>query len=205
MEIVLATLNLHKIREFREMFRGVSEVECLTLHSFLAYSPPGEVGSTFRENAILKAEHAAKVLHRLVLADDSGLVVPALQNAPGVFSRRYAGAEATDAENRKKLLEEMQGLEGLDRAGYYVCALALAGPEGLIKCVEGTCEGVIGTEEKGRYGFGYDSLFIKHGYPKSFGELDEAIKGQVSHRRKAFEKILPFFRGISDLSSPSRA
>lgn len=195
MEIVLATLNLHKIREFREMFRGVAGIECISLHSFLGYSPPEEVGETFQENAILKAEHAAKELKCLVLADDSGLVVPALQNEPGVFSRRYAGANASDAENRRKLLVKMEGLEGVDRAAYYVCALALAGPEGLKKCMESICEGVIGTEEKGRHGFGYDSLFIKHGYQKSFSELDETVKNQVSHRRKAFQRLLPFLVG----------
>ena len=104
MEILLATANLHKLREFRDMFKSLPHIEIISLHQFPDYSLPEETGLTFKENAILKAEHAARTLNKWALADDSGLVVPSLGGEPGVFSRRYAGLEATDVENNQKLL-----------------------------------------------------------------------------------------------------
>jgi XTP/dITP diphosphohydrolase len=161
----------------------------LSLCDFPGYTPPEEIGKTFEENASLKAEHAAKVLNRWVIADDSGLVVPALSGAPGVFSARYAGNDATDLENRKKLLEEMMHLLDDDRQAFFECCIALASPEGLKKCVKGTCEGVLLTKDRGGGGFGYDPLFVKHGYSKSFAELGESVKNRISHRRKALDKL----------------
>lgn len=190
MELVLAGNNLHKLREFREMLACLPHVELLSLHQFGDYRSPEETGSTFKENAIIKAEHAAKNLNRLALADDSGLVVPALNGAPGIYSARYAGPEKNDADNRVKLLEAMAHLEGDDRTAYYECSLALASPNGTVKCVEGICEGHIAKEPRGRNGFGYDSLFIKNDYEKTFAELDENIKNRISHRRKAFERLI---------------
>src|SRR5207302_1460340 len=108
-EIVIASLNLHKISEFREMMRSIQNIDLLSLHNFPHYAPPPEDGKSFQENAQLKARHAAMILKKWALADDSGLVVPSLGGAPGVFSRRYAGEDATDAENRRKLLLELQG------------------------------------------------------------------------------------------------
>jgi XTP/dITP diphosphohydrolase len=161
------------------------------LLNFPQYIPPPETGKTFQENAIHKAVHAAKTLDKWVLADDSGLVVPALEGKPGIYSRRYAGDDATDAENRQKLLSEMKSMTHLERSAYFECALAFASPEGLQKCVGGICEGQILTIEKGRNGFGYDAIFAKNGYEKSFGEIDESTKNRISHRRKAFEKMKP--------------
>jgi XTP/dITP diphosphohydrolase len=192
MQILLATANLHKIREFKDMFKSLTHLELINLHQFGHYVGPEETGQTFKENAILKAEHAAKYFNKLVLADDSGLVVPALGGKPGVRSRRYAGPEATDLENRLKLLEAMDHLSAQERTAYYDCCLALANREGLIKCVESICEGYIAKEPKGRHGFGYDPVFIKNGYEKTFGELDEAIKNRISHRRKAFDRLLNY-------------
>lgn len=195
MTLVIATKNLHKIREFREILEEMlpkgKSIEILSLKSFPSYAPPEETGATFEENAILKAEHAAKALQQVVLADDSGLVVPALGGSPGVFSRRYAGDSATDAENRKKLLIEMHGLKDLDRSAFFACSLALAAPEGLKKCVFATVEGAILEEERGNRGFGYDSLFLKYDYNETFGELDEGVKNRISHRHKALQKLLP--------------
>jgi XTP/dITP diphosphohydrolase len=189
MEIVIASGNLHKIREFRDMLKPLKHIEILSLKNFPNYTAPEEDKTTFKDNAILKAEHAAKALNKWVLADDSGLVVPAINGEPGVVSRRYAGDQATDAENRKKLLERMQGLGDEARAAYFECCLALASPAGLKKSVTGTCEGVIIEHERGNHGFGYDSLFVKYDYDKTFGELDENTKNRISHRRKAFEKL----------------
>lgn len=196
MQILLATQNLHKLREFRDLFKSLAHIELISLHQFSDYVPPEEVGESFRENAILKAEHAAKHLNQWVLADDSGLVVPALQGEPGVHSRRYAGPHATDQENRQKLLCAMEHLDDQGRVAYFECCLALAAPQSLKKCVEGICEGSIVREPKGRYGFGYDSLFMKSGYEKTFGELDEGVKNRISHRHKAFERLRTFLETL---------
>lgn len=190
MEIVLATHNLHKVREFREMLKSLKNIDVISLLNFPNYYLPEETGTTFCENAVFKAEHACKTLNRWVLADDSGLVVPALQGRPGVFSQRYAGEEACDSENKKKLLNEMKHLVEIERSAYFECCLALASPEGLKKTVTGKCEGHITLQEKGRNGFGYDSLFIKNDYKETFAELDEHTKNRISHRRKALDRLL---------------
>lgn len=189
-ELVIASTNIHKIREFRAMLKPVSRFDLLSLCDFPQYIPPEETGLSFEENAVLKALHAAKILQRLVIADDSGLVVPALNGAPGIYSARYAGKNATDLDNRKKLLDQMQHLLEEDRSAYYECCIVLATPSGLKKCTRGTCEGTLLSKEKGASGFGYDPLFVKHGYSKSFAELEEATKNRISHRRKALDKIL---------------
>jgi XTP/dITP diphosphohydrolase len=196
MEILLASNNLHKVREFRDMFKSLTHIELISLHQFNHYVAPEEAGDTFRENAILKAEHAAKQLNKWVLADDSGLIVPALQGEPGVRSKRYAGLNATDLENRQKLLIAMEHLHGRARTAYFECCLAIASPTGLQKCVEGICEGYILNEPKGRHGFSYDSLFIKNDYEKTFAELDDTVKNRISHRRKAFERLLTFLEAL---------
>jgi XTP/dITP diphosphohydrolase len=200
MEILLASNNLHKIREFRDMFKSLTHLQLISLHPFSHYVAPEETGTTFRENAILKAEHAARQLNHWVLADDSGLVVPALQGEPGVRSKRYAGPDATDLENRQKLLQEMEELSGQARTAYFECCLAIANPTGIKKCVEGICEGHIIKEPRGRHGFGYDSLFVKNDYEKTFAELDDTIKNRISHRRKAFERLLNFLETLKNMS-----
>lgn len=196
MQLVIASTNMHKIREFRSMLKGNKKFDLLSLIDFPHYTQPAETGATLEENAILKAEHAAKALQRYVIADDSGLVIPALNGAPGVFSRRYAGEQASDKDNRRKLLLEMQGFQDTARQGYYECWIALASPQGIEKCTRGTAEGVITDREKGSFGFGYDPIFIKHEYGKTFAELDEEIKNRISHRRKALDKILPFLEAL---------
>jgi XTP/dITP diphosphohydrolase len=190
MEILLATRNLHKVREFRDMCKSLPQFELISLHQFADYIPPEETGETFKENAILKAEHAAANFKIWTLADDSGLVVPALKGEPGVRSRRYAGVEATDRENNHKLLEAMKNFQGEQRAAYYECCLSLTNPAGLTKNFESICEGHIIEEQRGRHGFGYDPLFVKNDYEKTFAELDESVKNRISHRRKAFERLL---------------
>lgn len=189
-ELVIASKNGHKVREFRSMLKDLGQFDLLSLCDFPEYKQPEETGSTFEENAILKAEHAAKALNHWVIADDSGLIVPILNGVPGVRSARYAGNDATDLENRKKLLEEMQHLLDDDRQAFYECSVALASPQGLKKCVKGTCEGNLLSKDRGGGGFGYDPLFIKHGYNKTFAELGESVKNRISHRRKALDKII---------------
>ena len=198
MEIVLATHNLHKIREMRAMLKGLENIDIFSLSNFPDYRLPEETGETFEENAKLKAEHAAKALGKWTLADDSGLVVPALVGKPGVYSTRFAGEDATDAENRKKLLEEMKDLKEIDHSAFFECTLVLANPEGIVKTVTGTCHGTIIDSEKGRNGFGYDSIFVKNDYDKTFAEIGEDIKNRVSHRRKAIDKIFAFLESLKE-------
>jgi XTP/dITP diphosphohydrolase len=195
-ELVIASTNVHKVREFRSLLKPLNRFDLLSLSDFPNYVPPEETGKTFEENASLKAEHAAKVLQRWVLADDSGLVVPALNGAPGVLSARYAGNDATDLENRKKLLDEIQHLLEEDRQAFFECCLALASPQGLKKCVKGTCEGILLNKDRGGGGFGYDPIFIKHGYSKTFAELGESVKNRISHRRKALDKIIQVLENV---------
>lgn len=191
MELVIASTNAHKIREFKAMLKHLP-YDVRSLLDFPSYVPPPETETTFEGNAKLKAVHAANALNRWVIADDSGLVVPALGGAPGVYSARFAGDNATDLDNRKKLLGLMQHLLDEDRNAYFECCIVLASPNGVKKSVSGICEGSLLSQERGRGGFGYDSLFIKHGYSKTFAELEESIKNRISHRRKAFDKILPY-------------
>lgn len=196
MELILATHNLHKIREFREMLKTLKNLDIISLLQFPTYKLPPETGATFEENARIKAQDAAKELNYLVLADDSGLVVPSLNGQPGIHSKRYAGEEATDAENRIKLLNEMKSLQGLQRSAYYECCLVLANPSEVLMRVSAKVEGRVAKEERGRNGFGYDSIFVKNDYEKSFGELDEQTKNRISHRKKAITKLEKYLVGL---------
>lgn len=189
MELVIGSQNVHKIREFREILKKYTHLDLLSLHNFPQYRAPEEEGQTFQAIAEKKALHVAQQLQKWVLADDSGLVVPALKNEPGIFSRRYAGNDATDAENRRKLLDQMCDLKDLDRSAYFECCVVLASPDGIKKTVKAVCEGMIADQERGRNGSGYDSIFIKNDYDKTFAELDETAKNRISHRRKALEKL----------------
>lgn len=191
MDIVIASKNLHKIRELRAILRQHTSFDYRSLIDFPHYVPPEEHGETFEENAFLKASHAAEKLSAWVIADDSGLMVAALDNIPGVRSARYAGERATDKENRLKLIKALEGIKEEERLGCYVCALALASPEGVKAQVKGLCEGQLLTAPRGSQGFGYDPLFLKYDYNKTFSEMDEETKNRISHRRKAVEKLLP--------------
>lgn len=196
MQLILATRNVHKIREYKAILKSLPRLDVLSLLDFPNYEPPAEDGTTFEENATIKALHAAEALKAWVLADDSGLVVPALGGQPGVYSARYSGEGATDTENRKKLLREMEGIEDRKRQAFFECWIALASPEGSLKLVSGICEGTLLREERGNNGFGYDPIFVKHEYSKTFAEMEETTKNRVSHRRKAVDKVLTFIETI---------
>lgn len=191
MELVIASRNVHKTLELRQMLKTLLHVDLYSLIDFPSYQTPAEDGFTFVDNASTKAIHAAKTLKKFVIADDSGLVVPALNGEPGVNSRRYAGENASDKDNRTKLKNKLSALNTEDRSAYFECALALAHPDGLIRCVSGKCEGFLILEEKGSQGFGYDSLFVKWDYGKTLAELEPELKNRISHRRKALDKLLP--------------
>jgi XTP/dITP diphosphohydrolase len=194
LKLLIATTNLHKVREFRALLKPIEGLDIFSLLDFPNYEPEEEIGNSFEEIVTKKVQHAAKHCHMLVIADDSGLVVPSLNGEPGIYSARYAGLGASDQDNRKKLLQNMRTLKDDQRHAYFVCSIALATPERLIKVVSAKCEGVILDEPRGGQGFGYDSLFLKHDYGKTFAEMDEALKNRISHRHKAFEKILPFIK-----------
>lgn len=196
LQIVIASQNVHKIHELRSMLSTLPWLDVLSLMDFPNYHPSEEKGDSFQMIAIDKATNCAKALNMWALADDSGLVVPALGGEPGIYSSRYAGNHATDIDNRKKLLEKMHHLVDVDRNAYLTCALALASPDGLKKSVMATCEGIILQEDRKGGGFGYDSIFIKHDYHKTFAELKED-KNRISHRRKAFDKLLPTLESLA--------
>jgi XTP/dITP diphosphohydrolase len=154
-----------------------------------------ETGSTFEDNARLKATAFAKATGEWTLAEDSGLVVPGLNGRPGVYSARYAGVQGDDDANNARLLAELAPLPGDRRAAYYVCVAVLSDPAGEVKAVtEGRCHGVIVKEFRGAGGFGYDPLFLVPEFHKTFGELSSRVKHALSHRSRALERLRPALR-----------
>jgi len=195
-KLLIATRNGGKLREYKELLSSF-DFDLYTLKDFPSYVEPPEEGATFEENALAKAQHAADTLNILTIADDSGLVVPALQGQPGIFSRRFAGPNATDGENKAKLIALLKTLQDSERSGYFACAISVCLPNRCLKTVIGQCEGELLLEERGSQGFGYDSLFLKYDYNKTFGELDQQIKNRISHRRKAIEKLHSILSSLS--------
>jgi XTP/dITP diphosphohydrolase len=154
-----------------------------------------EDGTTFEENARKKAVELARYLKQWVLGEDSGLVVPALNGRPGVYSARYAGKQGDDEANNDRLLAELAPLPADRRAAYYICTAALADPSGEVKAVtEGRCHGLIVSERRGTGGFGYDPLFLIPEYHKTFGELSSRVKHALSHRARALALLRPALR-----------
>ena len=184
--IVLATTNKNKVREFREMVKDFP-VEIRSVGDFGPIPECIEDGETFEENAYKKALHTAKILGLPAIADDSGLEVEALAGAPGVYSARYAGESASDADNCDKLLREMEGQE--NRKAAFQCVLSIAVPSGPALTYEGSCEGTILEEKKGEAGFGYDPVFFYEPYNKSFAECSMEEKNKVSHRGRALAEL----------------
>jgi XTP/dITP diphosphohydrolase len=154
-----------------------------------------ETGTTFEENARLKATAVARATGDWTLGEDSGLVVPALNGRPGVYSARYAGKQGDDAANNARLLAELAPLPADRRAAYYVCVAVLSDPQGNVQAIaEGRCHGVIIAEPRGTGGFGYDPLFLIPEFHKTFGELSPRVKHALSHRARALERLRPALR-----------
>ncbi len=196
MKLLLATRNKGKIAEIKEILADFQEIELLSLADFPDLPKIEETGTTFKENAILKAKTIAKLTGHLTLADDSGLTVEYLNGAPGVYSARYAGENATDAENNTKLLKALEGVPWEKRKAAFVCVIALCSPQGECHTCEGRCEGIIALEPKGSYGFGYDPLFYVPAYGKTMAELGSEIKNQISHRAMALKALKPLLKKI---------
>ncbi|MCK4389658.1 MAG: XTP/dITP diphosphatase [Desulfobacterales bacterium] len=196
--LVLATRNAGKTREIRE-FLSDFPVKIKNLDDFGPIPLVEEDGTTFDENAYKKASFTAKVLGLPALADDSGLEVDALGGGPGVYSARYAGPGATDAENNAKLLREMEGKT--NRAAAFMCVISIAVPSGVALTYEARCEGLIAEAAAGENGFGYDPVFYYPPLNRTFAQLSREEKNRVSHRGKAlaelkeeFEKVLTWIR-----------
>jgi len=183
--LLLGTRNPGKIKEITTIFEG-SGWSFSSLQEFADVGPAAEDGATYAENAIAKAQFYAAATGLFALADDSGLEVAALGGAPGVFSARYAGADASDSDRRKLLLSELAKVDSRDRRARFVAAVAIAKPDGKVLNVsEGICEGTIIFEERGSGGFGYDPLFVPDGYDQTFAELPDDVKNRISHRARA--------------------
>ena len=183
--LVLGTRNRHKVVELRGLLSPLG-IELATLDSYSQAVEVVEDGDTFAANATLKATLQARHLKQWVLGEDSGIVVPALRGAPGVYSARYAGPIASDDANNRRLLRELEGFTSQQRAAHYVCHMTLADPEGHVRAdCEATCHGRIRREIAGQGGFGYDPLFEVVEYHRTFGELSPLVKGALSHRSRA--------------------
>lgn len=198
--ILVATQNEKKRAEIKEILKDVHGIVLRGQDYFPFLPEVEEDGTTFQENAVKKATILAKVCNTWAMADDSGLEIDALHGRPGVYSCRYAGNNATDEENRIKVLSELIGVPKKRRTARFVCAIALAGPYGLFFTVEGRCEGFITEESKGKYGFGYDPIFYVPDYHQTFAELNPFIKNKISHRANALmlfkEQIQPLILKI---------
>jgi XTP/dITP diphosphohydrolase len=196
MEVIVATWNRGKIREFRDALKGLS----LRIHGLSDFPDVPEIeedGDSFTENALKKARFYSTVFGKLILADDSGLEVDSLKGQPGVHSARYAGEKASSQENNQKLLREMQGVRISKRGARFRCVIAIKSPEGREAVAEGSCRGRIGFKEKGRKGFGYDPLFILPRDGRTMAELSLEEKNRVSHRGKALRKIRRIIQSFS--------
>jgi len=186
MKLLIATGNVHKLREIRVLL-PLPELVILGLRDLPHPPPPiDEDGRTFEENAIKKAMATALATGHWTLADDSGLEVDALNNAPGVHSARYAGEPASDAANLALLLKNLNG--AANRRARFRCAIALASPGGRCQVVEDACTGTLLTAPRGTQGFGYDPLFVPDGHSRTFAEMEEVEKNALSHRARALQK-----------------
>jgi len=187
--LLLGTRNPGKVKEITTILAN-SGWMFSSLQEFDDVGPAAEDGVTYAENAIAKARFYAAATGLLALADDSGLEVAALGGAPGVYSARYAGDNASDADRRELLLSELAKLDNQDRRARFVAAVAIAHPNGeVLNLSEGICEGTITFEPRGNSGFGYDPLFIPDGYDQTFAELSDDVKNRISHRARALMRL----------------
>jgi XTP/dITP diphosphohydrolase len=200
MLIVLGTRNPKKLEEIVEIIDDLRNegMEFADLNRFPQAPEVVEDGSTFEANARKKASELAVALNQWVLGEDSGLVVPALHGRPGVQSARYSGKHGDDTANNAKLLAELATLPEDHRAAHYVCALALADPQGQIHgVVHGHCHGTMTRELRGSGGFGYDPLFLIPEYHRTFGEMSARVKQAISHRARALEQLRPVLKNLA--------
>ena len=191
-QLLLATRNAHKTEEVVAMLEGCFKVADLS--TFPDAPEVEETGGTFGENSTLKAVAISKVSKSLVLADDSGLEVDALQGSPGVYSARFAGPDADDPANNQKLLTELTDVPMEQRTARFRCVMVVARSGVVLGEFEGSVEGRILEESRGAGGFGYDPLFVPEGHVQSFAELGPGIKNGLSHRARAMKEVAEWLR-----------
>ncbi|MCM3568364.1 XTP/dITP diphosphatase [Neobacillus mesonae] len=187
-EVIIATKNPGKAKEFEHIFspRGIA---VKTLLDFPSFPEVEETGSTFEENATLKAEAGSNALNKIVIGDDSGLIIDALDGRPGIYSARYAGESKNDENNIDKVLNELRDIPEEKRTARFYCALAAAVPGQETFTVSGTCEGRILEERRGTNGFGYDPIFYVPEKGVTMAELTSDEKNKISHRANALKKL----------------
>lgn len=188
MRIIFATGNEDKMREIRAILADLG-MEILSMKEAGIKSDIVEDGATFEENAEIKARAIAGRCRDIVLADDSGLEIDALDGEPGIYSARYMGEDTSYRVKNKNLIDRLEGIPDEERTARFVCAIAAVFPDGSSEVVRGTIEGRIGYEERGRNGFGYDPIFIAPEYGCTTAELSEEQKNRISHRGKALEMM----------------
>lgn len=187
MDLIIASNNAHKVKEIKQMLKGKFENIYSMKEEGINIDIP-ETGTTFKENSLIKAEKISLMTGKVVLADDSGLCVEALNDAPGVYSARYAGENATDKENNEKLLANLKNCE--NKKAFFVSHIILYYPNGEYKHAIGKVEGEIINEYKGNNGFGYDPLFYSYDLKKTFGQAIDEEKNSISHRGRALDNLL---------------
>ena len=193
MQIAIATRNKKKIEEIKMITEGMP-ISLLSLDDFPGCPEVEETEDTFEGNAVLKSKAVSAFTKTPALSDDSGLVVDSLGGKPGVLSARYAGDNASDADNLNKLLLELKDIPKERRTARFVCVVALSMPDGATETFEGTVEGVIGFEPIGRKGFGYDPVFYPEGHDRTFAEMTQDEKNSMSHRGRALLKLREFLK-----------
>jgi len=186
--VVVASRNENKIREIRNKYSKLEDMEFLGIGDFPGCPEVDETGSTFSENALLKAREICSFTGEISLADDSGLVVDALNGEPGVFSARFGGEGLSDHDRTDLLLERMSSVPAGGRSARFKCSIAIVHPDGREYSTEGICEGLISFEKKGTKGFGYDPVFVVNGTELTMAEMDMDQKNRISHRAEALKK-----------------
>ncbi|MCA1927198.1 MAG: XTP/dITP diphosphatase [Calditerrivibrio sp.] len=194
MMLLVSTKNKHKLKEIGEILSD-SGFQVDSVYNYVDDIDVEETGNTFEDNAIIKAVTLSKQIDHYVIADDSGVSVEFLDGAPGVYSARYAGTDATDDDNNRLLLEKLSNLPIEKRKAKYVCVIALAKKGRFIKSFHGECHGYIGEEYKGNNGFGYDPIFVLP-EGRHMAELSPEEKNKISHRYNALIKLKEFLKSI---------
>lgn len=198
MKIVIATTNKNKLIEIRDKFRPVSGLEIVPVSDYENIPQIVEDADSFSGNALKKARVIRDFTREISLADDSGLVIDALNGEPGVYSARYGGENATDADRYRLVLEKMRGIEDGKRSARFICAIAIALPDGREFVTQGACEGIISAEPAGDRGFGYDPVFYLPEYSLTMAEIPLEEKNRISHRAKALDSACRILSGINN-------
>ncbi len=193
MKIIFATKNRGKVKDLNQLFKDNNiNHKIIGLNEIENRIKIKETGSTFKENALLKAKVVYKTFKLPVIADDSGLIVQGLDGKPGIFSARYAGENATDKDNYTKLIADTKHLQ--NKEAYFECALVYINDKGEIFSAEGRCFGEIIDNPRGKNGFGYDPIFFLKDFGKTMAEISSETKNKISHRAKAFDKLIKHFK-----------